>query len=239
MDTKPAGRRDAPEGQIQRVNSWFFLKDVEVDAEKKSSAVVCFGDSITDGTGSTPETNRRWPDVLAPLLAAGKHTARISVLNVGIGGNRLLHDGTGPKASDRFDRDVLTQPGAKYVILLEGINDIGHGGVTAQQLIDSMTELASRAHSKGLQIFGGTLTPYQGAGYYTPRGEQTRQTVNAFLRSNTVFDGVIDFDKAVQDPKAPEQFLPKYDHGDHLHPSDLGYAAMAPAISLKLFHQKK
>ena len=232
------GGKAAPERSLTQTNSWFFLKDVEVDAEKKSAALVCFGDSITDGSGSTPETNRRWPDVLAPLLAAGKHTGHISVLNAGIGGNRLLHDGTGPMAGSRFERDVLTQPGAKYVILLEGINDIGHGDITAQQLIDSMTDVAGRAHAKGLKIFGGTLTPYEGAGYFSPEGEQTRQAVNAFLRANTVLDGVIDFDKATQDPQDPARFLPKFDHGDHLHPSDLGYAAMAPAVPLKLFKRK-
>lgn len=227
-----------PPKPVVQTSSWYFLKDVEVNAEKKSSAVVCFGDSITDGTGSTPETNRRWPDVLAPLLTADKHTEHIAVLNTGIGGNRLLHDGYGPKASDRFERDVLSQPGVRYVILLEGINDIGNGGVTAQDLIEGMTALASRAHARGLRIFGGTLTPYNGAGYYTPQGEAIRQQVNAFLRSNTVFDGHIDFDKAVQDPQDPTRFLPKFDHGDHLHPSDLGYAAMAPAVSLKLFRRK-
>lgn len=205
---------------------------------KKSSALVCFGDSITDGSGSSPETNRRWPDVLASLLTADTHTEHISVLNTGIGGNRLLADGTGPKAGNRFERDVLSQPGVRYVILLEGINDIGHGGVQAQQLIDAMTDLANRAHTRGLRIFAGTLTPFEGAGYYTPEGEAIRQQVNTFVRSNSIFDGAIDFDKAVQDPQQPARLLPKDDHGDHLHPSDQGYAAMAPAVSLKLFRKR-
>lgn len=220
------------------VSSYLFLKDVEVDSGKKSKAVVCFGDSITDGYGSTPETNRRYPDQFSGLLSATKHEVNVAVLNAGISGNRLLQDGAGPKASDRFERDVLSQQGATHVILLEGINDIGHGGVTAQQLIDAMTALAGRAHAKGLKIFGATLTPYEGAKYYTPEGEATRQQVNAFLRQNTVFDGVIDFDKATADPQHPTRFLPKDDHGDHLHPSDLGYTAMASAIKPKSFRKK-
>ncbi|GAA3758975.1 SGNH/GDSL hydrolase family protein [Terriglobus aquaticus] len=220
------------------VSSYLFLKDVEVDAGKKSKAVVCFGDSITDGMGSTPETDRRYPDQFSGLLSATKHEVNVAVLNAGISGNRLLQDGAGPKASDRFDRDVLSQAGVTHVIVLEGINDIGHGGVTAQQVIDALTALAQRAHAKGLKIFGGTLTPYEGAKYYTPEGEAIRQQVNAFVRANTAFDGVIDFDKATQDPQHPTQFLPKNDHGDHLHPSDLGYTAMASAINVKWFRKK-
>ncbi len=220
------------------VSSYLFLKDVEVDAGKKSKAVVCFGDSITDGTGSTPETNRRWPDQLSGLFSATQHEVDVAVLNAGISGNRLLQDGTGPKASDRFERDVLSQQGVTHVIVLEGINDIGHGGVTAQQVIDALTGLASRAHAKGLKIFGATLTPFEGAGYYTPEGEAIREQVNGFLRQNSVFDGVIDFDKATQDPKHPTRFLPKNDHGDHLHPSDLGYTAMASAINVKWFRKR-
>jgi lysophospholipase L1-like esterase len=244
---KPIVKQGAPvaaetaAGQPEKptiVSSYFFLKDVEVDAGKKSKAVVCFGDSITDGYGSTPETDRRYPDQFSGLLSATKHEVNVAVLNAGISGNRLLQDGAGPKASDRFERDVLSQPGVTHVIVLEGINDIGHGGVTAQQVIDALSALANRAHARHLKIFGGTLTPYEGAKYYTPEGEAIRQQVNAFLRQNTVFDGVIDFDKATQDPQHPTQFLPKNDHGDHLHPSDLGYTAMASTINVKWFRKK-
>ncbi len=220
------------------VTSFLFLKAVEVDAGKKSKAVVCFGDSITDGYGSTPETHRSYPDQFSGLLSATKHEIDVAVLNAGISGNRILNDGAGPKASDRFERDVLSQQGVTHVILLEGINDIGHGGVTVQQLIDAMTALASRAHAKGLKIYGATLTPYEGAKYYTPEGEAIRQQVNAFLRQNTVFDGVIDFDKATQDPQHPTHFLAKNDRGDHLHPSDLGYTAMASEIRPKWFRKR-
>ncbi len=217
---------------LVQVGSWFFLKDVEVDAEKKSSALVCLGDSITDGTGSTTETNRRYPDVLEGLIAQLTKTMYVSTLNAGIGGNRLLRDGTGPAASARLERDVLTQPGVRTVILLEGINDIGQsrGAVTAQELIEAMTALAARAHAAGLRIYAGTLLPFEGAGYYTEAGDQVRQQVNAFVLANTVFDGAIDFDKAVRDPDHPGQLLAKFDRGDHLHPSDAGYAAMAGAV---------
>ncbi len=226
---------------LAQSESWFFLKDVEVDAGRKSSAVVCLGDSITDGAGSTTETNRRYPDVLEGLAAQLSKTMYVAMLNAGIGGNRLLADGVGPVVAQRLDRDVLSQPGARTVILLEGINDIGgtRGAASAQELIAALTAIAARAHGKGMRIYGGTLTPFQGAGYYTDAGEQTRQQVNAFLRSNTVFDGVIDFDKALADPAHPAQMLAKYDRGDHLHPSDMGYAAMAGAVSLKDLRRPK
>ena len=226
---------------LTQVGSFFFLKDVEVTRGKKDVALVCFGDSITDGAGSTTETNRRWPDLLAGLFSIPKKTPPVSVLNAGIGGNRLLDEGYGPKAGDRFERDVLTQPGAKYVILLEGINDIGShrgAGVTAEQIIAAQTELARRAHAQRLRIFGATLLPYEGAGYYTAEGEAVRQQVNAFLRNNTVFDGLVDFDKATRDPASPGKLLGKYDSGDHLHPSDAGYEAMAEAVPQKLLTKK-
>ncbi len=228
---------------LAQTTSWYFLKDVEVDRTRKSGTVVAFGDSITDGAGSTPETNRRWPDVLAPLLAANKKTAALSIANMGIGGNRILHQGTGPSGLDRFDRDVLSQPGAKFVIMLEGINDIGNmhrapaDAITEQQLIDAYTTLVNRAHAKGIRFIAATITPYNGAGYYSEDGEQIRQHVNAFLRTSKLFDGVVDFDKVIRDPGHPGRMLPKYDHGDHLHPSDQGYAAMGAAINLKLFRK--
>jgi lysophospholipase L1-like esterase len=230
---------------LARTTAWFFLKDVEVDPAKKSAAVVMLGDSITDGAQSTTETNRRYPDMLAPLLATNKKTAHLSVLNVGISGNRMLHPNSGPSALDRFDRDVLGQTGAHYVILLEGINDIGQmhrapaDAITEQELLDAFTQLANRAHAKGLMFFVATILPYGGAKYDTPDGELIRQHVNAFLRSSPIFDGVIDFDKTMQDPAHPDRLLPKYECGDHLHPNDAGYAVMAAAVDLKLFRKKK
>ena len=235
---------DAPT-LLARSTSWYFLKDVQVDATRRSGAVITLGDSITDGAQSTTETNRRYPDDLAPLLAASKKTAALSVLNVGISGNRILHENAGPDALDRFDRDVLAQAGARYVILLEGINDIGNmhraqaDAITEQQMLDAFTALANRAHAKGLKFIVATILPYGGARYGSPDGEDIREHVNAFLRTSTLFDGVVDFDKAMRDPKQPTQLLAKYDCGDHLHPNDAGYAAMAAAVNLKLFSKKK
>lgn len=222
-------------------HSWLFLKGVEVETDTKG-AVVCYGDSITDGARSTTDANRRWPDVLAARLHEDKKTAGLAVLDEGIGGNRVLHDGTGPSALARFDRDVLAQPNVRYVIVLEGINDIGrlahpsHPGdnITADDLIAGYKQLIVRAHAHGIKILGATLTPYIGAGYATEVGEQIREKANDFIRSGA-FDGVIDFDKATQDPANPKQFLPAVESGDHLHPSDAGYKVMGDAIDLKLF----
>ncbi len=230
---------------VQQTTSWYFLKRIEVDRTRKSAAIVTLGDSITDGTGSTTETNRRWPDVLAPLLAANKKTAVLSVVNEGIGGNRVLHEGAGPSALSRFDREVVSQPGVRYVLMLEGINDIGNmhrspsDAITEQQLLDAYTTLAHRAHAQGLRFIVATILPYEGAGYFSADGEQIRQDVNRFLRTSHDFDGVVDFDKVTRDPEHPTRLLPKYDHGDHLHPSDEGYAAMGSAVNLKLFGKKR
>lgn len=226
-----------------KIEHWYFLKDIQVNAEKNSFAIVTLGDSITDGAHATIDTNRRWPNVLATRLAANKKTKNVSVLNEAISGNRVLQEGTGPAAIDRLDRDVLNAPGAKYVVLLEAINDIGRTAkprlpadpVTTEQLLDAYKQIISRVHAKGLKIIGATLTPYLPAGYSSPEGEKTRQTLNAFIRTPGNFDGVIDFDKATEDPQHPGQFLPAYDCGDHLHPNDAGYAAMGAAIDLKLF----
>ncbi len=222
-------------------HSWFFLKGVQVEAQTQG-AVLCFGDSITDGAHSTENANLRWPDVLAARLLADKKTSGLAVMNEGIGGNRVLHDVTGPSALARFDRDVLAQPEVRYVIVLEGINDIGRlahphlpgDQITADDLIAGYKQLIERAHEHGILIYGATLTPYAGAGYESAAGEDVRDKVNAFIRSGA-FDGVIDFDKVTQDPSHPRQFLPAFDSGDHLHPSDTGYKAMGDAIDLTLF----
>lgn len=228
---------------VVKTSSWYFLKRVEVNTDKHSAALVTLGDSITDGARSTPETNRRWPDVLAPLLAAEKKTAHVAVLNVGISGNRVLKVGAGPSALDRFDRDVLQQPGAKFVVIMDGINDIGNmhrapaDAITEQAMLDAYTAMAKRAHAAGLKVIAATLTPFEGAKYYSEDGEQIREHINAFFRTSTLFDGVIDFDKIIADPEHPLRFHPKYDSGDHLHPSDAGYAAMGAGINLKLFRK--
>jgi lysophospholipase L1-like esterase len=213
-------------------------------AARPRGAVVALGDSITDGRGSIPDANNRWPDDLARRLAP----LRIGVLNMGIGGNRVLLDGLGPNAMARFDRDVLAQPGARWLILLEGINDLGvltrDAPVTAQEhaalvarLVAGYRQLVTRAHARGLKVMGGTLTPWGGSTYYHPDAlnEADRQAVNAWIRGKDHFDGVADFDARLRDPAAPGQLLPLYDCGDHLHPSPTGYQAMADLVPLGFF----
>lgn len=225
------------------ITNWPFLKGIDVHVSGDSAAIVAFGDSITDGAHSTRDTNQRWPDILARRLQADKKTHNLGVLNEGIGGNRILHDVTGPSALARFDRDVLAQAGVKYLVILESINDIGHAMdpikpydvVSADDLIAGLSQLATRAHTHGIKVYGATLTPYVGAKYSSPGGEQMRETVNQWIRSTGVLDGFIDFDKATQDPANPSVFSSTADGGDHLHPSDAGYKAMGESIDLKLF----
>jgi len=227
-----------------KVEHWYFLDDVDVQSSAAAGAVVTFGDSITDGAHSTENANTRWPDDLARRLAANKKTAGIGVLNEGIGGNRLLHDMTGPNALARFDRDVLSQSGVRWLIILEGINDLGaHGRTplrdekipTAQELIAAYQQMILRAHTHHIRVFGATILPYQGAGYFSSVGEADRQTINQWIRTSGAFDAVIDLDAATRDPQKPTQLAPTADSGDHLHPGDVGYKAMADAIDLKLF----
>ncbi|MEO8737288.1 MAG: SGNH/GDSL hydrolase family protein [Edaphobacter sp.] len=225
------------------IASWPFLKGIDVKADGKSASIVAFGDSITDGAHSTRNANARWPDVLARRLQANKKTARLGILNEGIGGNRVLHDNTGPSALARFDRDVLAQAGVKYLIIMESINDIGRAArlnnpddiVTADDLIAGLSQLATRAHTHGIKVIGATLTPYLGAGYSSSAGEIMRQAVNQWIRTTNQFDGFVDFDKATQNPTNPTVFLPADNSGDNLHPSDAGYKAMGDSIDLKLF----
>ncbi len=233
------------------MTSWVFLTAVEVLAPESASTVVAFGDSITDGARSTVDANHRWPDFLAARLLARHGRSEIGVLDAGIGGNRILHDATsnvrfGVNALARFDRDVLAQPGVKYVIVLEGINDLGHAGssapaseaVSTDDLIAGMKQLIERAHEHGIKVFGATLTPFEGTpfnGYFTPGKEVQRKALNEFIRNGHAFDGFVDFEKAVRDPAHPDRMLAAYDGGDHLHPGDAGYKAMGEAIDLALF----
>ncbi len=239
-----------PEAAVT-LTSWVFLTGVDVAAPVSAATIVAFGDSITDGARSTVDANRRWPNFLADRLLAQKNHSEFGVLDEGIGGNRVLHDpavnvGFGVNALARFDRDVLSQPGVRYVIVMEGINDIGHPGesapqnqtVSAEEIIGGLRQMAERAHENGIKIFGATLTPFTGTtipGYFTPEKEVKRKAVNEWIRSSHAFDGVIDFDKAVQDPANPVHMLAAYDGGDHLHPGDAGYKAMGEAINLSLF----
>ena len=238
MEGNHAGEADLPGATTTQ--SWFFLARVEVAAPAQVGALVAFGDSITDGTRSTPNTNSRWPDYLAKRLAASN--VKMGVLNEGIAGNRVLCDGAGVSALARFDRDVLVQPGVTHVVVLESINDIGIGrsnpSPTTAELIVAHQQLIARAHAHGLKIFGATLTPYEGAAYATPEGEAKRQALNEWIRTSKAYDGVVDFDAAVRDPGSLTKIQQQFNPGDNLHMNDAGYKAMADAIDLRLFTHK-
>ncbi len=230
--------------------SWYFLDDADVQVGPRTrGTIVAFGDSITDGFASTVNANARWPNDLARRILAGPPGQVHPVVDEGISGNRVLNDSVcfGVNAQARFTRDVAARTGARYVVLLEGINDIGFSqtpnsgctapntDVSAGQIIAGYTHLIAAAHAAGLKIFGGTLAPFQGAFYYSAAAEAKREAVNQWIRTSRAFDGVIDFDAAVRDPASPRQLLPAYDSGDHLHPNDAGYQAMAAAIDLAPF----
>ncbi len=236
---------------------WAFLTGVDVQAPAGSGSVIAFGDSITDGSRSTVDANHRWPDILAKRLLAKSGTP-LSVVDMGIGGNRILHEGSASKrpqfginALARFDQDVLAQPGVRYLLILEGINDIGHAGssapasetVTADDIIAGLTQMIDRAHQKVIKVIGATITPFEGEGniqrgYWTPEKAKVREAVNAWIRSGKAFDGFVDFDKAVRDSANLNKISPAFDSGDQLHPGDAGYKAMGEAIPLSLFGLK-
>jgi lysophospholipase L1-like esterase len=216
---------------------WYFLDEVDVQAGPATGGtIVAFGDSITDGYHSTVGADERWPNDLARrLLTASKNP----VVDEGISGNRVLaaSDLFGVSAEARFLQDAADVSGARYVILLEGINDIGFTLTPVAQIIAGYETLIADAHAAGLKIFGATLTPFQGSGYYSAAGEAEREAINRWIRTSGAFDGVIDFDRVVRDPADPLRLLPAYDCGDHLHPNDAGYQAMADAINLALFRR--
>jgi lysophospholipase L1-like esterase len=230
------------------IRNWPYLAAVEVGSAAVARSIVAFGDSITDGYQSTADANHRWPDYLSDRLTAANRD--IAVVNEGIGGNRIWHDAIpertvfGPNGLSRFDRDAITVTGASHIVVLLGINDIGHAKptvhpeeqVSAEEIIAGLKQFALRAHLHGIRIIGGTLTPYEGAAYFDAQGEEKRERVNAWIRNATEFDGIIDFDAAIRDPAMPTRIKALYDSGDHLHPSDAGYKAMAAAIDLKLFN---
>ncbi len=229
---------------------WYFLSGVDVEAPANASAIVALGDSITDGHASTTNGNDRWTDDLARRLLKSAQGAEVSVLNAGIGGNRLLADGLGPNALARLNRDVLAQSGVRYLILLEGVNDLGtltlDGPVTdaahselVRQIIESYAQIITQAHTHGLKVIGGTIMPFAGSDFYHPGPitEADRQSVNAWIRRPGRFDAVVDFDRVMADPARPDHLRADYDCGDHLHPSPTGYNAMANAIPLNLFEK--
>jgi lysophospholipase L1-like esterase len=230
-----------------RTGSWYYVSGLVVRSPGTAGTVVAFGDSITDGMHSTFDANDRWPNDLARRLDAADG-ARLSVADEGISGNRVLNDSLccGASAEARFRRDVLDQPGVRDVIVLEGINDFGFSqmrpnpvvnpvtDVSAAQVIAGYKQMIAQAHARGLEIFGATLLPFAGSGYYTAAGEAKREAVNAWIRASGAFDGVIDFDAVMRDPARPLTLSPGYDSGDHLHPNDAGYQAMADAVSLTM-----
>lgn len=255
----------APElAEAKRVDHWYQISAIDVLSDKKAGTVVVLGDSITDGHGTTTNGNDRWTDVLARRLQGSTKMRNIGVSNQGIGGNHLLTDGVGPNALARFDRDVLAQAGVRWLIVFEGVNDLGRLArieqgkdpepprfdpagrpkgpsprheVLVQQVIAAYQQIITRAHAHGIRVFGATITPYVGSDYYNPgeANEADRKAVNAWIRAPGHFDGVIDFDQAVRDPQRPDRLLPEYDCGDHLHPSPAGYRAMGDAVPLELF----
>lgn len=233
----------------KKVEHWYMLSGVDVQASSAHGySVVALGDSITDGHATTTNGNDRWTDVLAQRLQATKQTREAGVLNQGIGGNHLLTDGLGPNVLARFDRDVLAQAGVRYVIVLEGINDLGglarRPDATAamhaelvHRMIGAYQQIVARAHAQGIRVYGATIMPDGGSGYYHPdaASEHDRAAVNTWIREPGHFDAVIDLDHVTADPANPTQLLPAYDSGDHLHPGPHGYRAMGEAIPLSLF----
>jgi lysophospholipase L1-like esterase len=237
----------------QTTTSRIFLSGVMVDRAPDARAVITFGDSITDGATSTPDANHRWPDFLAERLVQGG--SKVAVLNEGISGARILRDRMGDNALARFDRDVLSHPHADTVVLMMGINDIGWPGTmlvpegepapSAEQVIAGYRQLIARAHASGMRIIGATLTPFEDTfhgnplfGYYDEAKEAKRQAINQFIRTGGEFDAVIDFDAVARDPANPKHIRAEYDSGDHLHPQDTGYRAMAESVDLDLLGVK-
>jgi lysophospholipase L1-like esterase len=240
------GAADLPDAK--HVDHWYQITEIDVRTTAKAGVVVALGDSITDGHGATTNGNDRWTDVLAERLQASKKTRNVGVSNQGIGGNHLLTDGLGPNVLARFDRDVLAPAGVRWVIVFEGVNDLGglarNGEVPAERhaamvehVIAAYQQIVERAHAHGLHVYGATITPYVGSDYYHPGplSEADRQAVNAWIRAAGHFNAVIDFDAVVRDPEHPERLLPAFDCGDHLHPGPAGYKAMGEAVPLSLF----
>ncbi len=233
--------------RAKKFDHWYQLSGVDVLTADSGFSVVALGDSITDGHGATTNGNDRWPDVLAHRLRDSGH-ANVGVLNEGVGGNHLLTDGLGPNVLARFDRDVLAQTAARYVVILEAVNDLGGLARTMEaspaehadlvrRIIGAYEQMVARAHAHGLKVVGCTILPYTGSDYYHPdaASEADRQAVNAWIRMPGHFDALVDLDQLTRDPAHPDRLLPQYDSGDHLHPSPAGYAAMANDFPLSLF----
>lgn len=240
---------DAAWPEASKVEHWYALADVEVQAPAGVGVLVAVGDSITDGHGATTDGNDRWPDLLFARFAREGQPA-MGIVNAGIGGGRLLRDGLGPNLASRFDRDVIARSGVTHAIVLIGVNDLGSQHRNTEDtpamrktlLNDLMTgyrQLVERAHAHGICVIGGTVTPYMGSDYYKPNAdnEADRQALNQWIRTSGVFDGLADFDAALRDPARPHLLLREREKGDGLHPSPAGFQAMADAVPLAALKQ--
>jgi lysophospholipase L1-like esterase len=222
-----------------KTDHWYIVTGIDVEA-KSGAAIAIIGDSITDGRGSGTNKQNRWPDILAMRLLENADTKQISVLNMGIGGNTILRGGLGPTALTRFDRDILNQQGVKWLIVFEGVNDLGSTRDSiaafnvAKGLIAAYDTMITKAHAKGIKVYGVTITPFKKASYYTPYRDAARNTVNDWIRTSGHFDGLIDFDKTIRDPNDPATILAEA-QSDYLHPNELGYQMMGKAVDLSLF----
>jgi lysophospholipase L1-like esterase len=244
-----------PGDSEKKLSGWLFLEGVDVLSSDTAGAIVAFGDSITAGAASTQDANARWPDVLARRLREAPKAPRLSVLNAGIGGNRVLSSSPcfGVNALARIARDVFGQTGVRAVILFEGTNDLGHpesklegrppelracvasSRVTPEEMIEAYRQFIAQVHEKGIKVFGATILPYEGYPAWTQEAEDKREAINRWILTGGAFDGAIDFAAAVSDPANPHRMAPGKDGGDHLHPNDAGHKAMADAIDLTLF----
>lgn len=234
----------------QSAAHWYFISSLEAWTTPEKGSFLIVGDSITDGRGSTPDRNNRWPDLLLARLKKSNATSHISFGNLAAGGNRILADGLGPNAFGRIDRDVLAHPNVKYAMLFEGVNDIGTGGTTAaaqadiyESLTQAYVQIVNLIHAHGIPVFGATITPFSapanftGQPYSDPEREKNRQKVNAWIRESGTFDAVIDFDKMLADPKISSQLDPRYDSGDYLHPGVVGYQHLADEFPVEVFEK--
>jgi lysophospholipase L1-like esterase len=242
-----AGKDSLPTTDFSKAvptDHWYIINGIEVEARKSSAAIAILGNSITDGRGSGTNKQNRWPDILSMRLLKNKATLRIGVLNMGIGGNCVLKGGLGPTALDRFQRDVLDNKGVRWLIIMEGVNDIGttKDSTEALEVVKNhkiaYSTMIDKAHSLGIKVYGGTITPIKKSFYYTDYREKARDSINNWIRNSGQFDAVIDFDKAIRNPKDPLTILPEAQSGDYLHPNELGYRMMGEAVELSLFNLK-
>ena len=222
-----------------RTDHWYSIQTLEVEAPKKAGAIAILGNSITDGRGSTTNEQNRWADVLSRRLLANKATKRVGVLNMGIGGNCVLGGGLGPAGVNRYQRDLFGQEGVKWIILFEAVNDLGYarnGVQTAERIIEVYKKIIDEAHQKGIRVFGATITPFKGNNYYSEDHEKGRSTINNWIRTTDLLDGVIDFDQAVRNPQDPEAMQAQFlFENDWLHLNAKGYETMGNSIDLNLF----